>query len=79
MEKIEHEDLIQFGILPEFAGRFPIIVPFQNLNEEHLTRILVEPRNSLTAQAKKDFAIDDVRFDGAVIFLAKYPHRGKQQ
>lgn len=47
-------------MIPEMVGRFPIIVPFHSLNKEMLVRVLTEPRNSILAQMKLHFSMDDV-------------------
>ncbi len=49
------EDVIKYGIIPEFMGRFPILVRIEDLTESELSRILTEPKNNLTAQFKKYF------------------------
>ena len=54
------EDLLKYGLIPEFVGRLPVIATLSNLVEEDLVRILTEPRNSLVKQYKKIFAMDDV-------------------
>lgn len=59
----EPEDLIKYGLIPEFIGRIPITVSLKNLDEDALIRILTEPRNALTKQYKKLFEIDDVELD----------------
>nr|CDS32531.1 growth factor receptor bound protein [Hymenolepis microstoma] len=58
LSQVEARDLVEFGIIPEFVGRFPIITAFHSLNEEMLTRILTEPRNALLTQYKLLFNID---------------------
>ena len=47
---VEAGDLIDFGMIPEFVGRFPALVPFHSLNESMLVRILTEPKNALIPQ-----------------------------
>ena len=54
------EDLLKFGLIPEFVGRLPILVTLDNLDEEALVRILTEPRNALVKQYKKLMELDDV-------------------
>ena len=60
LKDIEPQDLIKFGLIPEFVGRTPAIVSLQNLDKEALIRILTEPKNALTKQYKQLFAIDNV-------------------
>ncbi len=59
------EDLIRYGLIPEFVGRVPVVVSLDGLDEEALVRILKEPKNSLTRQYKKLFELDgvDLNFD----------------
>ncbi len=58
--QVEPEDLVKFGLIPEFIGRVPITVPLRTLDEDALVRILKEPRNALSKQYKKLFEIDGV-------------------
>jgi ATP-dependent Clp protease ATP-binding subunit ClpX len=67
------EDLMKFGLIPEFIGRLPVIAAVTNLDREALVRILVEPKNSLAKQYKKFFEYDgvDLQFtDGAFDAIA---------
>lgn len=59
--KVESEDLIKFGMIPEFIGRLPITVSLHSLNENDLTRILTEPRNALIPQYQLLFKMDQVK------------------
>ena len=61
LRKVEARDLIEFGMIPEFVGRFPVVVPFQSLKEEMLMQILTEPRNALVPQYQALFNMDKVR------------------
>ena len=54
------EDLLKFGLIPEFVGRLPVIGAVHNLDKEALIRILVEPKNALLKQYQKFFQFDDV-------------------
>lgn len=58
--KVEPEDLVNYGIIPELVGRLPIVAPLDSLNEEDLTRILSEPKNSIVKQYQKLFELDKV-------------------
>ncbi|PAV69178.1 hypothetical protein WR25_20601 isoform A [Diploscapter pachys] len=58
--KADQGDLIQFGMVPELVGRFPVLVPFHSFDKEMLVRVLTEPQNSLLAQLKLQFSIDNV-------------------
>lgn len=59
LRQVEPRDLIDFGMIPEFVGRMPIVVPFQSLTEEMLVKILTEPKNALVAQFKASFILDN--------------------
>lgn len=60
LKSILPEDLLKFGLIPEFVGRMPIIVTLENLDEDALVRILTEPKNALTKQYQRLFEMDGV-------------------
>jgi len=60
---IEPEDLIQYGLIPEFVGRMPVVASLSELNQQALVRILIEPRNALTKQYQKLFAMEDCELE----------------
>ncbi|MBR0444207.1 MAG: ATP-dependent Clp protease ATP-binding subunit ClpX [Clostridia bacterium] len=60
LKNILPEDLLKFGLIPEFVGRMPIIVTLENLDEDALVRILSEPKNALSRQYKRLFEMDNV-------------------
>jgi len=60
LAEVEASDLIEFGMIPEFVGRFPALVPFHSLNEGMLVRILTEPKNALIPQYQMLFGMDKV-------------------
>jgi len=60
---LEPEDLVRFGLIPEFVGRLPVIATLEELDEDALVRILTEPKNSLTKQYGKLFEMDNVEID----------------
>ncbi|XP_017084807.2 ATP-dependent Clp protease ATP-binding subunit clpX-like, mitochondrial isoform X2 [Drosophila eugracilis] len=60
LTKVQARDLVEFGMIPEFVGRFPVIVPFHSLNVSMLVRILTEPRNALVPQYKALLGLDEV-------------------
>jgi len=73
LTKVETEDLVKFGLIPEFIGRVPITVPLKSLTEEDLVRIMTQPRNALVKQYQKLFEIDGVNLqftEGAVKAVA---------
>ena len=63
IQKLEPEDLIKYGLIPEFVGRMPIIATLNELDEKSLIRILKEPKNSLLKQYKRLFEFEDVRLE----------------
>ncbi|MBW1998796.1 MAG: ATP-dependent Clp protease ATP-binding subunit ClpX [Deltaproteobacteria bacterium] len=72
--QVQPEDLIRFGMIPEFVGRIPIIASLNHLSLEALVRILKEPRNALIKQYKKLFEFEDVELkftDEALLAVAK--------
>ncbi len=74
LKHVQPEDLIKFGLIPEFLGRLPVLATLEELNEETLVRILTEPKNSLVKQFTKLFEIEGVnlRFtDAAMLAIAK--------
>jgi ATP-dependent Clp protease ATP-binding subunit ClpX len=74
LKELQPEDLIKFGLIPEFLGRLPVIATLDELNEESLIRILQEPKNALVKQFKKLFEFEGVnlRFtDSALASIAK--------
>ncbi len=61
LSKVTVEDLREYGMIPEFLGRLPVIFSLQGLTKESLMRILVEPKNAITRQYEKLLAMDEVR------------------
>ncbi len=59
----ETEDLIKFGLIPELVGRFPVIGVLNDLSEEHLYRILTEPKNAITKQFQALFQLDGIELE----------------
>jgi ATP-dependent Clp protease ATP-binding subunit ClpX len=60
LKAVEARDLIEFGMIPEFVGRFPVVVPFHSLTEEMLIQILTDPQNALVPQYQMLFSMDKV-------------------
>ena len=63
MQQIIPEDLLKFGLIPEFIGRLPILTALEKLSEEDLVRILTEPKNALVKQYSKLLEFDDVKLE----------------
>jgi len=72
-DALHPDDLIHFGMIPEFIGRLPIVVSLEELKREELKRIITEPRNAIIKQYKASLAIDEVQLDfteGAIDAIA---------
>jgi ATP-dependent Clp protease ATP-binding subunit ClpX len=61
LKEVEPEDLLKFGLIPEFIGRVPVIATLDDLDEEALMRILTEPKNALVRQYQRLFEMEDVQ------------------
>lgn len=71
---VEPEDLIKYGFIPEFVGRMPVVAALDELDEQTLIKILIEPKNSLIKQYQKLLAFDNVKLkftEGALVAIAK--------
>ena len=74
LTKLEPEDLLKYGLIPEFIGRLPVVATLEDLQEEHLIRILQEPKNSLIKQYEKLFSLENVKISftqGAIKAIAR--------
>ena len=74
LKKIQPEDLLKFGLIPEFVGRLPVMVTLDELDTETLVRIIIEPKNALLKQYKKLFSMDNVELeieDDAMVKIAE--------
>ena len=74
IKNLEPEDLIKYGLIPEFVGRVPILATLEELDENSLVKILQEPKNSLLKQYKRLFEFENVKLifkDEAVLEIAK--------
>jgi ATP-dependent Clp protease ATP-binding subunit ClpX len=60
---VEPEDLVKYGLIPEFVGRLPVVATLEELDEEALVKILVEPKNALVKQYKALFAMEDAELE----------------
>ena len=63
LREVEPEDLIKFGLIPEFVGRLPVVATLEELDEAALIQILTEPKNALTKQYQKLFAMEGVELE----------------
>ena len=74
LSQVEPEDLLKFGLIPEFVGRLPVIATLEDLDEEALVEILTKPKNALVKQFQKLFEMEDVQLtfsDDAMESIAK--------
>lgn len=74
LRKVQPQDLVKFGIIPEFVGRVPVVVTLDQLDEQALISILTEPKSSIVKQYKKMFEFDNVELDfeqDALVEVAK--------
>ena len=74
LRKVEPEDLIRYGLIPEFVGRLPIVATLEELDSDALVKILTQPKNSLTKQYEKLFDMERVEVDfrqDALVAIAK--------
>ena len=74
LEKVATEDLRNFGMIPEFLGRLPIVFTLRGLSEEMMVKILTEPKNAILKQYQKLLALDEVKLEfdeGALAAIAK--------
>lgn len=74
LKSLQPEDLLKYGLIPEFVGRLPVVVALDALHTEDLVRIINEPKNALLKQYKKLFSMDDVELeveDDAIVRIAE--------
>lgn len=76
---VEAQDLIQFGLIPEFVGRLPVVATLEELDEESLVRILVEPKNAITKQYEKLLSMEDVDIEFRKDALQAVAHSSLQR
>ena len=63
LRDLEPEDLLKFGLIPEFVGRLPVVATLDDLDEEALVDILTKPKNALVKQYQRLFEMEDVRLE----------------
>ena len=74
LRQVEPEDLLKFGLIPEFVGRLPVVATLEDLDEEALIEILVKPKNALVKQYERLFEMEDTRLsfsDDALVAVAR--------
>ncbi|MCK4545119.1 ATP-dependent protease ATP-binding subunit ClpX, partial [candidate division WOR-3 bacterium] len=80
ISKAKPEDFVKYGLIPEFIGRIPIFVPFENLDESMLIRVMKEPKNSLLKEYQRMLSLDDCNLlweEDALKCIAKIVHKQK--
>ena len=80
LQKLELDDLVKFGMIPEFVGRIPVTAALESLDEEALVQILTQPRNAIVKQYQKLLRMDNIELEfteGAIKALAKEAYRRK--
>ena len=73
LQEVHPEDLLKYGLIPEFIGRLPVIVSLNELSKDDLVRILVEPKDAIVKQYQKLFELEGVKLkftDGALKTIA---------
>lgn len=78
ISNLKPEDLMKFGMLPEFLGRFPVVTYLKELDEEQLISILTEPKNAIIKQYKELFKMDNIELDFSKEALLKIANKAKK-
>jgi len=79
LKSVEPEDLIQYGLIPEFVGRLPVVASLNELDEDALVQILTEPKNSLTKQYHKMFEMEGVDIEFREDALHAIAHKAMER
>ncbi|MBI3609217.1 MAG: ATP-dependent Clp protease ATP-binding subunit ClpX [Nitrospirae bacterium] len=80
LRMVQPEDLLKYGLIPEFIGRLPVVATLEELDEKALVRVVTEPRNALIKQYEKLFAFENVKLkftDNAILAVAQKAHAQK--
>lgn len=77
--KVTSDDLINFGMIPEFVGRLPVLAPLDPLDEDALVRILTEPRNALVKQYQKLFEMEGAELEFSPMALKEIARKAKER
>ncbi|GGG72159.1 ATP-dependent Clp protease ATP-binding subunit ClpX [Corynebacterium pelargi] len=78
-QDVRPEDLVKFGLIPEFIGRLPVVATVRDLDEPALIRVLTEPKNALVKQYKRLFELDDVSLEFEEDALAVIAHKAVER
>ncbi len=79
LKQVQPEDLIKFGLIPEFVGRVPICVSLEGLDEDALVKVLLEPKNAITKQYKRLFEIDGVELEFEEDAIREIAHKAYEK
>ena len=79
LQQVQPEDLIKFGLIPEFVGRVPICVSLEGLDEDALVKVLTEPKNAITKQYKRLFEIDGVELEFEEDAIREIAHKAYEK
>jgi ATP-dependent Clp protease ATP-binding subunit ClpX len=79
LQGVQNEDLMKFGLIPEFIGRLPVVAPLQELDEDALVQILTEPKNALVKQYKRLLDMDGVELEFTDEALMAVARKAKNQ
>jgi len=77
LDKVTSDDLVEFGMIPEFVGRLPVLAPLAPLDEPALVSILTEPRNALVRQYQKLFEMEGAELEFEPKALAAIAHKAR--
>ena len=80
LAQVQADDLLKYGLIPEFIGRLPVVATLEDLDEAALVRILTEPKNALVKQYEKLFSMENVKLkftEGAISAIARKTHQQK--
>src|SRR5258707_7910918 len=79
LAQVTSDDLMEFGMIPEFVGRLPVIAPLDPLDEESLGRILTEPRNALVRQYQKLFEMEGAELEFSQSGLREIARKARER
>jgi len=79
LDNIQPEDLIEYGMIPEFVGRLPVIAPLHPLDQDALVRIMLEPRNAIVRQYQKFFEMEGARLEFTTAALQEIARRAHER
>src|SRR5947209_3678523 len=79
LAQVTSDDLMEFGMIPEFVGRLPVLAPLDPLDEEALMRILTEPKNALVRQYQKLFEMEQAELEFDASALREIAHKARER